>query len=134
METEYTTSTGYKFFYSAVGIFAIGFGVAEMNNTGPSVSQLILILPLVVLIGGLIIIINQFKRKIIITDSGIKYSWIFKTAQIAFDDIKGYRLDSKVIYIVPKQAGNPKLRIGDYSTIGDSDGFVAWLGTNFKDL
>jgi hypothetical protein len=134
METEYTTSTGYKFFYGAVGLAAIGFGVVIINTPGPSANRLILILPLIILAGGLLILINQFKRKVVITDSGIKYTWLFKTAEIAFDDIKGYRMDDKVIYIEPKQAGGNKLRIGDYTTLSDSDGFVAWLATNFKDV
>lgn len=134
METEYTTSTGYKLFYSAIGVAAIGFAFLIFNNPGKSAAGFLLIFPLAAFIGGVIIIISQFKRKIVITNDSITKSNIFKTTTIPFDHIKGFRDDQKMIRIEPDDQAYSKITINDYASIGDSASLVAWLVTNFKDL
>ncbi len=134
METEYTTSTGYKFFYGALGLGAIIFAGFLFNTHNASGSQLIYLFPLIVLIGGELIIGNQIKRKIIISDNSIKSVNIFRTKEIPFDHIKGVRIGEKVIYIESDQDNYPKITLNDYISIDDSAGLSAWLTTNFKDL
>ncbi|MDB5136267.1 MAG: hypothetical protein JWP37_2870 [Mucilaginibacter sp.] len=134
METEYTTSIGYKIFYGVLGAVAFIAAFALFKTKADASSKLIYLLPLVMVAGGIMIFLNLFKRKIVITDDSITYSFIFKTIGITFDHIKGFRVGDKAIYIEPDQEGYAKIKIGDYMSIGDYKGLKAWLSTNFKDL
>ncbi|MGZ3821024.1 MAG: PH domain-containing protein [Mucilaginibacter sp.] len=134
METEYTTSTGYKFFYGALGLGAIIFGVALFKVTNTSTPAFAYLIPVALLILGASILGNLFKRKAIISDNSIKYINIFRTTELPFDHVKGVRIGEKVLYIEADDANYRKITIKDYVSLDDSEGLTAWLTTNFKDL
>ena len=133
MNTEYTTSTGYKIFYSVLGLLAVGFALFLFKVPSHADSKLIFLLPLFILVLGIMIIVNQLKRKLTISDTGITYANIFKSTTIPFDEVKGYRIGSKVIYVESDQDGR-KITMNDYLSLGDSDSLKDWLRGNFKDL
>lgn len=134
MDYQYNTSTGYQIFYGLVGALAIVFALVIFNSSVNSAPAPVLIIPFLLVASGLLIIVNLFKRKVTINDLSIKYSWVFKTSEIAFNDVKGYRINEKVINIETTRIGSANIRIGDYDSISDSNGLKDWLITNFKDL
>jgi len=134
MQTEYTTSIGYKIFYSAAGLAVTGAGLFFYFYPGKAGQLLTLLIPLLFVASGLLIIVNQFKRKIIITDNSIISVNVFKSKELPFDHIKGVRMGEKLMKIVPDQPAYLQISISDYISLGDSDGLIAWLTTNFKDL
>lgn len=134
METEYTTSVGYKIFYGALGGVAFIVACALFKTQGDASSKVIYLFPLIMLAVAVMIFMNLFKRKVVITDNSIAYSSVFKTTEITFDHIKGFRVGEKAIFVEPDQRGYAKIRIGDYISIDDYESLKAWLSTNFKDL
>jgi len=132
METEYTTSTGYKVFYGIVSFLVLA--IAFFLFTTASGNALDIIFPALMLGLSILIIINLFKRKVVIRDTDIRYTWVFKNVSLAFTEIKGYRfLDKKIIMIEGQQAGK-SIRIGNYDSLEDSDGLTGWIMGNFTDL
>lgn len=133
MEKEYKTSTGYKIFYgvAAVILFSVTLFVPlSANNSNPA----LFIFPILGIAAAAFIILNLIKRKIVITDYGIKYITIWGAKEIVIKDIKGFRMGSKVIFIYPFDEHAPKLTIKDIVSIGDKTGFIDWMNENFKDL
>ena len=83
---------------------------------------------------GISMIINVFRRRMVISDSSIKYVNVFRTTEIPFDHIKGVRVGDKVIYIESDDVNYKRIVISDYISLGDNESLTAWLATNFKDL
>jgi hypothetical protein len=134
METEYTTSTGYKVFYGILAFLAVAIAFFLVTKSSDSTNALEMIIPALMVGLGMLVVINLIKRKVIITDSDIRYTWVFKNTSLAFSEIKGYRLlDKKIILIEAQQAGK-SIRIGNYDSLEDSDGLTAWIIGNFTDL
>jgi len=112
----------------------MGFAIFLLNMPNKSGSFWVYIIPVLFFVGGLLVLINVFKRKLTISDTAITYANIFKTKSILFDQIKGCRIGEKVITIEPNQAGASKILINDYISLDDSDSIKDWVKTNFKDL
>src|SRR6185312_3209519 len=127
MDYEYTTSTGYQIFYGILGALSTLVAFVIFNSAGVNSLGADLIFSSLFLAVGILIFINLFKRKVTITDSVIRYSWVFKTSEIPFAEVKGFRINNKVISIESLQPTYPRIRIGDYSTISDCDGLKDWL-------
>jgi len=141
MEQEYTTSTGYKIFYGVAAavliIFTLVIYVSTANNDNSNEYHShagLLVLPILGFAGAILIVINLIKRKIVVSDGGITYANIWGSKEISYQDIKGFRVGEKAIFIIPATEGYSKLMIKDYASIDDNKGFRQWLGENFKDL
>ena len=134
METEYSTSTGFKVFYGVIGLGAIIFAFFLFNRTSTSIQKANYLLLLSMVCLGTLMIINVFRRKAVISDTSIKYINVFRTAEIPFDHIKGVRIGDKVIYIEPDDVNYKRIVINDYISLDDSESLTTWLVSNFKDL
>ncbi|MBS1521398.1 MAG: hypothetical protein JST50_10405 [Bacteroidetes bacterium] len=134
METEYTTSTGFKIFYGLLGLGVIIFAFVLLKITSSSTPKAAYLMPSGFLFLGISMIINIFRRKIVISESSIKYINVFRTTEISFDHIKGVRIGDKTIYIEPNDENYKRIVISDYLSIGDSESLTTWLSGNFKNL
>jgi len=134
MEQEYTISTGTKIFYGALAVGLFGFSIFLFSMPkNVNVSPAVYILPLLLMAGSVLIIVNIIKRKVIIYDDRIVCINLLATKELAFTDIKGCRIGQKVIWIEPVSDNYPKITISNYIDLGNSEDLVTYLKTNFKD-
>jgi hypothetical protein len=94
---------------------------------------LVYCIPVFIFAGGVLILINLFRKKVIIDSDRITYINLFLNKELAIADIKGSRVGKKAI-ILESSAGNSKIIISNYNDLGDSDSLVHWAETNFKNL
>ncbi|HEX8018994.1 hypothetical protein [Mucilaginibacter sp.] len=130
MEQEYTISTGWRIFYGAVAIAAIIFSLFLL----PKAANGLIILPILFGTIGVATLINQFKSKLTISDDSIVRTTVFGTKELLRTHIKGFRINDKVIVIESLQAGYTKIKIRDYSSIGNLGELTKWLRENLRDL
>jgi hypothetical protein len=130
MKQEYTISLYWRIFYGAMGTSAIVFSLFLLTKP----TNGLIIFPVVFGTGGVVTLINQFKSKLIISDYSIVRTTVFGTKELLRADIKGFRINNKVIVIEPVEAGYSKIKIRDYSSIGNLNNLTSWLRTNLKDL
>jgi len=130
MGREYTVSTGMKIFYIllAVGMFVFAIVLLKI----PQSQSILLLMPLLIIVGAVLIIVNVLKRKVVIYDDSILCIGLFSRKEITFKDIKGCRIGQKALTI-ESLSGN-KMIISNYSDLSDSDELSSWLKGNFTDL
>jgi hypothetical protein len=132
---EYSVSNGFKIFYGSIALFLAGFSIflIEMGR-GSNVSSAVFALPLSGLIGSVLIIVTQVKRKVIISYESITKIGPFTKRELLFNEVRGCRIGQKVIYIEPSSLSDSKITIGNYSDYADSEEMVAWIKEHFADL
>jgi hypothetical protein len=136
MEHEYTTSTGYKIFY-VIGLIAF-FGFALIlpllgNYGGYAGQRGLLVLPVIVVALSVFTVLNFFKRKLIITDYTIKYTNVWGSSELSNKDVKGFKIFDKHI-VVYSSTSSQKIKIRDYSSIGNLDDLLQCLGKYYTNL
>ena len=136
MEQEYTTSIGYKIFYS-IGLIAF-FGFALIlpllgNHGGYSVHPGLLVLAVIVIAISVLTVLNFFKRKLIITHYTIKYTNVWGASELSNKDVKGFQIFDKSI-VVYSLTTSQKIKIRDYSSIGNLDDLLKCLGKYYTNL
>jgi len=135
MEQEYTISTGWKIFMISVATILIGFSIFLFSlGEGKSNNPFIILLPISILIGGIWIIVQQIRKKIIITDESITRINAFGSKEIAIKDVKGCRIGDKVIYIEAVSVDNAEITINNYDLLGNSEELKNYFKENFKDI
>lgn len=133
MNHEYTVSTGYKIFYWALA--ALMFGLAGYLFTVPQKQgSIVFIFPLLIGIAGVMIIVSVLKGRIIVTSNSIIRISFLKTKEILFTDIKGFRVEDKIIRFQTVSPQMPKFYITRYSDFGKIDEFIKWLNNTFSNL
>jgi hypothetical protein len=135
MEQEYRISFWYKIFYG-IGVAAIvGFNIfllskiSSSNNTAPGI-----IILLIFFTGALILSLYIIKRKVVISDSSIVVSGIFGTREFLNINVKGFRIESRAIFIYSSQEGVRRLMINDYDAIERTDELIEMLNKYYADL
>ncbi len=98
MDQEYTITIFSKIFYSILSIGMFVFAIFLFSIYKPSVTSVVLLFPISILIISVLILINVFKRRIILSEQSVFYSNIFATKELAIEAIKGCRIESKVIF------------------------------------
>jgi hypothetical protein len=134
MEQEYTTSLGYKIFYSLLGAGMIIFAFFLGDIRSPNQPEALLLIPLILLTGSVLIFINIVRRKVVIYNDSILVVNLFTNKEVDFKDIKGCRIGSKLIVIEPVSAEYPTIRIGNYIDFSNSSQLTATIKEKFKDL
>jgi len=137
MEQEYATSTWYKIFYGLGAIAFAGFTIfisTSAGGRGNHQSTGLILFPVIGIIGGIMIFINLYKRKVVLSDDQISYTNIWGSKEIPVKEVKGYRVSDKAIYIEPVDAGYSKLSIKDYASINNQAQLIEWLRGKFTDL
>src|ERR1700733_5020147 len=134
MEQEFTTSTGYKIFYGAVAGAAFVLSVYLFTNTSLNPNGAGIIFAIILLLVALAIAMNLYKRKVIFFNDSVMYTSIWGTKELLNNNIKGFRVGEKAIFIEPLETGYSRIAIRDYSSIGSTDDLKDFLGSHFKDL
>jgi len=133
MEQEYKVGLFGKIFYGALtgGVIIFLTGLLILKPINDVVVYLILSIPVILC---LLVLINIFKSKVIVTDTEITRERIFYNKTLNFENIKGVRIESKIIVIEPTDPAASKFKISNYSDLAHSDALVAWLTESFTDL
>ena len=135
MGKEYPVLLGMKIFYGVLAIVMFVFSIYLFNIYNPArVASAVLLFPVFIILGSVCILINIFKRKVIVYDDRIVSIGLFSTKELFIESIKGVRVESKVIYVEPINLADRQLRIGNYYDLKNSNEFVKWLQDNFTDL
>jgi len=134
MEQEYSISTGMKIFYGVLAIGLFGFSIFLFSIKSPNVNPAVYLLPLAVMAGSVLIIINIIKKKVTVYDDRIICANLFSTRELAFNDIKGCRVGQKTIYIEPVSDTSSKIVINNYDDLVDSQELTKYLKEHFKDI
>jgi len=88
---EFTNTTGMKIFYSAIAVFMIGFSFFLLNIDHSKAGNGVLAIPVFLILFALLILISQFRRKIIISADNIVSINAFGKKEILTSNIKGCR-------------------------------------------
>jgi hypothetical protein len=133
MEQELTTSKIFKIIYGvfAMCLFCFTIYAAIINYKG---NNSILLLPLIGTIGSALIMINLFKRKIILTDDSISYTSVWGSKELLVSKIKGYRKTKSAYYIYPINNTYSKISIYDDASIDIDNALSDWLHAHLKDV
>lgn len=133
MEQEYKVGLFGRIFYGlAAGGMLIFF--CFLPTLGPQKDKLVYFILLVPIIILLLILINIFKSKVIVTDTSITRQRLFYNRTLNFADIKGIRIESKIIFIEPLDASYLQLKISNYDDLAKSEELTKWLREKFTDL
>ncbi|WP_214072431.1 hypothetical protein [Mucilaginibacter sp. dw_454] len=133
MQREFTVSTFLKIVNFILGAAMISFGIFLFNkpNNGGAV---IYFVPLFMAAMGLFVIINAIRRKVTIENGTITFTTVFKTLDIAVDDVKGVKIDRKVLVIVSNTPGTPNIVIRNYNDLNNNNELTNYLTGTFSDL
>ena len=134
MQREFTVSKGLKFVYSGLAVLLGGFALFLLTIDHSKAGPIVLLIPISLFAFAFIIILNQVKSKVIISDTAITRTSAFSNKSLAFTEIKGCRIGQKVIYIEPISVSDSRITINNYIDLGDSEELVEWLRKNFTDL
>jgi len=134
MEQEFTTSTGYKIFYGAVAGAAFVVSVYLFTNNSLNANGAGIIFAIILLVVAIAIAMNLYKRKFILFDDSVMYTSIWGSKELLNNNVKGFRLGEKAIFIEPLETGYSRIMVRDYSSIGDIKDLKDALGSRFTDL
>nr|WP_067058067.1 hypothetical protein [Mucilaginibacter sp. L294] len=133
MEQEYKVGLFGKIFYGLLAGGIVGFLLLMLISKPPNeaIVYLIVLIPVAI---GILIILNLFKSKVIVTETSITRQRLFYNRTLNFDDIKGVRIESKIIIIEPLEASYSQLKISNYDDLAKSEELTKWLREKFTDL
>jgi len=116
MEQEYSTSIFCKILYGtfAICLFSITIYLAIINYKG---NNTIFILPVIGTIGSALIVLNLYKRKLVLTDDSISYTNLWGSKRMSVSDIRVYRRSKSAYYIYPINDSYSKISIYDDASI-----------------
>jgi hypothetical protein len=134
MEQEYTVSIGMKIFFGAISAFMFAFAIFLFANFHSATGPEVLLIPFIILVGSALIILNQIKRRIVITADAVLSVNLFRRKEIPIVNIKGFRCDAKSLIIEPSAPEYPKIRLVNYSDFAHDEELTKWLRGNFEDL
>jgi hypothetical protein len=134
MEQEYRISTDMQIFYGilAVGMFIFSIYLVAIYNPAAGVG--VLLIPLALAAGSVLIVINLYRRRIIIDGDSIRCISLFSTKELPLKGIKGSRVGQKVIELEAYAPAGAKIAIRNYTDLTDSDQLAEWARANFTDL
>jgi hypothetical protein len=141
MKQEYTVGIGWKIFiyvFFGGAAAAISYFFIKALITGDQVAMWTGLFA-----GALVVlwlcILSTERTKVIITEDSITCNGTFKSRQLLFSEVKGYRMlsgdkGSKTLVIVSKAVGKRDVKIGDPSYFGHSDEMTGFIYGKFKDI
>lgn len=134
MQGEYPVPTELKILRVGIALIMGITAIVTFGNfleLGNSIAMLFSVLLLVV---AICIIVNQYRSRIIISETGITRVGLFTTTQIAIKDIKGIRTDGKNITIVPVSSTVHNISISSRSIFDEQQELRDWLSSNFTNI
>lgn len=135
MQREFTVSTGMKIIYCllAAAIFSVVIYTLSLHKSQEA-SAAVYLIPVVFTVLPAAIVINTFKRKVIITENSITRINLFSITEIAIADVKGIRVGRKMLTIESNLPVITSIIIRNYEDLSDDDKLVDYLKGSFADL
>jgi hypothetical protein len=118
-------------------IFLLGLLTPLFPSTKEEVSPTLyfaLILPLSLGMITLMTVglLDTVKNKVIISGDSVIFRSTFIKRDLKFDEIRGFRVSDKYIFVEPNTKDKKRIKISTY--LGKSDELILWLSSNFLDL
>jgi hypothetical protein len=133
MEQEYKVALFGKIFYGiCAGGMAAFFGFMMISH--PQNNKAIYLVSVAPIIICLLILVNLFKSKVMIKETSITRQRLFYNRTLDFVNIKGVRVESKIIFIEPLDVSYPSIKISNYDNLAKSEELTKWLREKFIDL
>jgi len=135
---EYRIAKGWAIFiYIGAALLMVLFGwiliMPFVLEDIPIESSYILAPISLIMIGFMLVgFLDTIKGKVLVTEDTLSIRSTFINRDLKFDEIKGYRVDDKYIYVIPNRSSKKRIKISTY--IGRVELFVTWLSNNFDDL
>lgn len=135
MEQEYRISTFNKFFYGigAAAIAGLGIFISIKTFSNGYIPGALFTLLIFFILSGLLLLYT-FKRRVIISDSSIKVSGAFGGREFLNDNVKGFRIKDKAIFIYSVKEGIRRIMINDYFAIEKTNEFIKALNEYYANL
>ncbi|OCX54065.1 hypothetical protein BEL04_07265 [Mucilaginibacter sp. PPCGB 2223] len=130
MNREFTVSVWLKVFCGFFALLMIGgavFGIVQSRGEDVAWIMAIFLVPI-----GVFIFTSVAQRRIVITDTTLTNTNIFKTIELQIADIKGVRFNQKTVVI--ESLSGKKISIGSCGDYADGSELKDWLLANFTDL
>jgi hypothetical protein len=133
MEQQYKIGIFGRLFYGLCASGLVIFFTFLMFSKSQE-NKAIYLFPLLMILLCVLVLINLFKSKVIITSNSITRERVFYSKTLNFEDIKGCRIGSKLIVIEPIDALTSNLRISNYSDFANYEILTDWIRGKFIDL
>lgn len=131
MDREFSISTGYKIFYGIMALFIIGMGLFFFSLS-PAKTPFLYVFAFMLIVLGIVLGLYKFKSNISIYQDRLTQTSLFKTKAISLTDIKGFRIETKLLYV--ESVSSAKITLRSYTEYADYEELVQWLRENYKDL
>ncbi len=107
--------------------------VPSMNNDmNPNVYWFLIPMSLGMIALMVVGLIDTIKGKFVIDRDKIFTVSTFSNRQLMFDEIKGYRITDKYIFVESNNENKKKIKISTY--LGKTNEIIEWLSENYSDL
>ncbi|RYU90022.1 hypothetical protein EWM62_10790 [Mucilaginibacter terrigena] len=133
MEHEYKVGVFSKILYGLLTGGMIVFFSYLIISKPPHDSSLYVFILIPILV-CLCVLINIFKSKVTVTETSITRARLFYSKTLKFDNIKGVRIESKIIIIEPIDVSYSRINISNYDDLAKSEELTKWLREKFTDL
>lgn len=135
MKQEYRIGIWGKLVYGAIVIGIVFFSMFLLIKPSTSGKQVGSIVPVLLILSGTAILVSYIvKRKITISENHIEVRGAFRTRELFNSNVKGFRIVDGVIFIEPIQESYSRIRINDYTSIGDCKGLLENIRKVYVDL
>lgn len=135
----YRISKGWALFtYIAAGLMIILFSgllimpFVPVMNDGSSFSWIFLPIAVGMLTVMVIAILSTAKDRFIIEEDNVSSVGIFGTRKLMLNEIKGFTVNEKYIFIEPLRVGVKRIKISRY--YGKTEEIIEWLSNRYSDL
>ncbi|MFT3823595.1 MAG: hypothetical protein QM731_06720 [Chitinophagaceae bacterium] len=135
---EYKLANGWAIFVYigtplVIGLFSWLFLMPFIDSTVDAKASWILGAVSACMIGVAVIgLLEAIKGRFVIATDKIVSIGVFSVKELKFNEIKGYRVSDKHIFIESLDAGKRKIKVSTY--FGKSGEIIDWLATHYRDL
>jgi hypothetical protein len=113
-------------------ILIIPFVPEMKNDVNPSAYWFLAPVSIGMIIVMVVGLLDTFKGKFIINNDTVVSVSTFSKRELLFNEIKGYRINEKNIFIESKNKNKKKIKVSKY--FANVDEIVEWLSNNYSDL
>lgn len=94
---------------------------------------LVVLLAIVIIVLALVLLINVFVRRVIFTNDSIISRNIFSTQKLAYCEIKGYRINNSMLYLITNSSEKKQIAINLFS-LERANNLIRSLEVRFTNL
>lgn len=102
------------------------------NEVTPDLYWFLALMSIAIISIVVIAVIDTYKGKFVIDKNRIFSVGAFSTKELMLNEIKGYRVTDKFLFIESKDENKKRIKISTY--FAHTNGIKEWLSTNYSDL